>query len=220
MNIGRRTGGFYFNGMIDEVRIYNRALTQSEIQADMNTPVGNGGFEPTSTGSHAEQFQFGFRQSGDRHGKRPRKASSSDEHRRLTAGDWKHRRLRRQQLRLHSIQQLRNLPCPKRQLHHQCSLHSGRRRVRGARRVTIADNAPGNPHTIGLTGTGTASAGLSISPRVSALTFTRTQQFNASQQQRSCQLVSRWCGGRIGGFRNNFHHGPILAAGQLSALTR
>ena len=40
VNIGRRTGGYYFNGVIDEVRIYNRALTQSEIQADMNTPLG------------------------------------------------------------------------------------------------------------------------------------------------------------------------------------
>lgn len=41
VNIGRRTGGFYFNGMIDEVRIYNRALTQTEIQTDMTTPIGN-----------------------------------------------------------------------------------------------------------------------------------------------------------------------------------
>jgi hypothetical protein len=39
-NIGRRTGGFYFNGLIDEVRIYNRPLSQSEIQIDMNTPIG------------------------------------------------------------------------------------------------------------------------------------------------------------------------------------
>jgi len=39
VNIGRRTGGFYFNGLIDEVRIYNRALTASEIQTDMNTPI-------------------------------------------------------------------------------------------------------------------------------------------------------------------------------------
>jgi chitodextrinase len=42
-NIGRRTGGLYFNGVIDEVRIYSRALTQAEIQADMNTPLGGGG---------------------------------------------------------------------------------------------------------------------------------------------------------------------------------
>src|SRR6185295_7336602 len=39
VNIGRRTGGFYFNGIIDEVRIYNRALTPAEIQTDLNTPI-------------------------------------------------------------------------------------------------------------------------------------------------------------------------------------
>lgn len=39
VTIGRRGGGFYLNGTIDEVRLYNRALTQSEIQADMTTPV-------------------------------------------------------------------------------------------------------------------------------------------------------------------------------------
>ena len=37
--IGRRTGGYYFQGTIDEVRLYNRALSQSEIQADMNTAI-------------------------------------------------------------------------------------------------------------------------------------------------------------------------------------
>jgi cell division septation protein DedD len=41
VNIGRRSGGYYFNGIIDEVRIYNRALSQAEIQADMNTPIGS-----------------------------------------------------------------------------------------------------------------------------------------------------------------------------------
>ena len=51
-NIGRRTslyGGFYFNGIIDDVRIYNRALSQAEIQADMNTPVGTPTSTPTAT---------------------------------------------------------------------------------------------------------------------------------------------------------------------------
>jgi len=35
-------GGNYerWSGLIDEVRVYNRALTQSEIQPDMNTPIG------------------------------------------------------------------------------------------------------------------------------------------------------------------------------------
>src|SRR6266850_6648920 len=40
VNIGRRTGGYYFNGIIDELRIYNRALSQAEIQTDMTTPIG------------------------------------------------------------------------------------------------------------------------------------------------------------------------------------
>jgi hypothetical protein len=34
--------GQYFQGSIDEVRIYNRALAQAEIQTDMNTAVGGG----------------------------------------------------------------------------------------------------------------------------------------------------------------------------------
>jgi hypothetical protein len=52
VNIGRRTslyGGFYFNGVIDDLRIYNRALSQSEIQDDMNTPVGSPPPTPTPT---------------------------------------------------------------------------------------------------------------------------------------------------------------------------
>jgi hypothetical protein len=46
-NISAASGGLsiggigeeYFQGLIDEVRIYNRALSASEIQSDMNTPV-------------------------------------------------------------------------------------------------------------------------------------------------------------------------------------
>jgi hypothetical protein len=30
----------WFSGLIDEVRVYNRALTAAEIQADMSTPLG------------------------------------------------------------------------------------------------------------------------------------------------------------------------------------
>ena len=39
VNIGRRTGGYLFGGTIDEVRVYNTALTQAQIQTDMATPV-------------------------------------------------------------------------------------------------------------------------------------------------------------------------------------
>jgi len=37
---GDQTMGQYFHGRIDEVRVYNRALSAAEIQTDMNTPVG------------------------------------------------------------------------------------------------------------------------------------------------------------------------------------
>ena len=33
--------GQNFTGMIDEVRVYNVALTQAQIQSDMNTPIGS-----------------------------------------------------------------------------------------------------------------------------------------------------------------------------------
>jgi hypothetical protein len=36
---GNQPYGEFFNGLIDEVRVYNRALTQTDIQADMNSPV-------------------------------------------------------------------------------------------------------------------------------------------------------------------------------------
>jgi hypothetical protein len=37
---GNNIWGEYFRGLIDEVRIYNRALAPAEIQADVNTPIG------------------------------------------------------------------------------------------------------------------------------------------------------------------------------------
>ncbi|HLC42884.1 MAG TPA: LamG-like jellyroll fold domain-containing protein [Methylomirabilota bacterium] len=36
---GNSVWGEYFQGLIDEVRVYNRALSQAEIQSDMNTPA-------------------------------------------------------------------------------------------------------------------------------------------------------------------------------------
>ncbi|MER6946557.1 LamG-like jellyroll fold domain-containing protein [Nonomuraea sp. NPDC000554] len=41
LRIGGNTAwGEYFSGLIDEVRVYNRAQTAAEIQADMNAPIG------------------------------------------------------------------------------------------------------------------------------------------------------------------------------------
>lgn len=36
---GNTVWGEYFNGRIDEIRIYNRVLAQSEFQTDMNSAV-------------------------------------------------------------------------------------------------------------------------------------------------------------------------------------
>lgn len=44
--LGRNESGDYFPGSIDEVRVYNRALTQAQIQADMNTPIGGAAVTP------------------------------------------------------------------------------------------------------------------------------------------------------------------------------
>jgi len=38
--IGANTYGENFRGRLDDIRIYNRALTATEIQTDMTTPVG------------------------------------------------------------------------------------------------------------------------------------------------------------------------------------
>jgi hypothetical protein len=46
---GNSVWGEYFRGRLDEVRIYNRPLSQAEIQVDMNTPVGGSPLPPDST---------------------------------------------------------------------------------------------------------------------------------------------------------------------------
>jgi len=45
---GDGTFGQYFAGSIDDVRVYNTALTESQVRADMNTPVGGSSPVPVS----------------------------------------------------------------------------------------------------------------------------------------------------------------------------
>lgn len=49
VHVGMGWSGQNWNGRIDDVRIYNTALSQSEIQTDMNTPLSTGGSSPTPT---------------------------------------------------------------------------------------------------------------------------------------------------------------------------
>ena len=46
---GNAVWGEFFSGLIDDVRIYNRALTAPQIQADSVTPVGGSAPAPTWT---------------------------------------------------------------------------------------------------------------------------------------------------------------------------
>jgi len=49
MSVGRtRLGGAPFQGALDEIRIYRRALTAAEIAGDMNTPIGSSSQQPVS----------------------------------------------------------------------------------------------------------------------------------------------------------------------------
>src|SRR5205085_2448856 len=45
---GNSIWGEYFQGLIDEVRVYNRALSAPEIQTDMSTPLGINDSTPPS----------------------------------------------------------------------------------------------------------------------------------------------------------------------------
>ena len=54
---GNSIWGEYFKGRIDEIRIYNRALTSSQIQTDMNTPVS-----PAGGATLARHIQLTIRQ--------------------------------------------------------------------------------------------------------------------------------------------------------------
>ena len=177
VNIARRTGGLYFNGVIDEVRIYNRALLQSEIQTDMNTPIGTGGSNPPppAVTLSSSSMAFGNQTTGTASGAKSTTLTN-------TGGS---------SLAIASIA-VSGANSPDFTQSNNCGASiapSGSCTINvvftpsatGARSatVTITDNAAGNPHTISLTGTGVAAGSLSVSPRVTALTFTRTQQFTA-----------------------------------------
>src|SRR5438105_6130918 len=45
---GNNVWGEYFSGLIDEVRVYNRALSAAEIQTDMTTAIGGGSSSDTT----------------------------------------------------------------------------------------------------------------------------------------------------------------------------
>ncbi len=163
--------GQFFAGVIDEVRIYNVARTPSQIQSDMSTPIGTAGLPVASISPGA--LGFGDQATGTRSDPRTvtltntgsvslginsiavTGANAADFARTTTCGST---------LAAGASCAIQIVFTPS---------------VTGSRTatLTISDTAPGSPHTVSLSGTGT---GFSIMPRVAVVTRTQTQQFSAT----------------------------------------
>jgi concanavalin A-like lectin/glucanase superfamily protein/HYDIN/CFA65/VesB family protein len=163
--------GQFFAGMIDEVRVYNTALNQAQVQSDMGVPVG--GSSGPLVSLNPNSINFGSVPTGSTSSAVPVTLTNSG-NAALTinsiaisggnSGDFAQTNNCGSTLGAGAA----------------CTINvTFRPTTTGSRisSVSISDNAIGNPHTINLAGTGT---GFSISPRVAALTFTQGQQFTAS----------------------------------------
>jgi len=161
----------FFTGMIDEIRVYNVVLNQTQIQADMNTPVSSGSALPLVSFSTAG-ITFGNQATG---------TTSSPQPVTLTnAGG--------ATLSISSIAiaggnaadfgETNNCPSTLAP-NGTCTINVTFSPVdTGAFNsfVQVTDNAPSSPQTVALSGTGT---GFGVTPGVTVLTFTGKQQFNA-----------------------------------------
>jgi chitodextrinase len=163
--------GQFFQGTIDEVRVYSVALTPGQIQADMATAVG-----AASPFASLSRVAVSF-------GNQPVGTSSSPSTVTLTNDGTV-------ALNVSTISFTGAQAADFSQSNNcigslapsaSCTidvrftpLNSG---VRNAS-LSIADNAPGNPHSVALTGTGT---GFSVTPGTSVLTPIQTQQFVVSE---------------------------------------
>jgi len=161
--------GQFFAGMIDEVRVYNIALSQAQIQSDMNTPIGVGGALPLVTLS-AASVNFGNVQTG---------TTSSPVPVTLT-------NVGGAPLTITSIGVSGGNAGDFGQTNNcgtsvaagaGCTINANFAPTTTGPRsssIVIVDNAAGAPHTITLSGAG---AGFSISPRVAVVTSQEKQQF-------------------------------------------
>ena len=169
VNIGRRQGGYYFIGTIDDVRVYDRALAQSEIQADMNTPVGSAPALPAVSLS-STTASFGSQATGTTSPAQPVTMTNSGNDS-LAVGS-----IAITGANGSDFSQTNDCPATLAPSAN-CSINitfspttTGNRSAT----VTITDNAPTSPQTVSLTGTGT---GFAVTPKVTVLTSTLTQQF-------------------------------------------
>ena len=166
------TFGQYFAGTIDEVRVYNVALNQAQIQADMGTPVAGGGSLPGASLSPTS-INFGAQNTGTSSAPIPVTLTNSGG----------------APLSISSITITGGNPGDFSQTNNcgttlatgaSCDINvTFTPTTTGSRisSVSVADNALGSPQSVSLSGTG---SGFQVTPRVVALTFQQTQQFTAS----------------------------------------
>ena len=162
--------GQYFQGLIDELRIYNTARTPSQIQSDMNSPIGssfpiaslstnNLDFGSVSTGSTSSPQSVTMTNLGGValaiSGISVTGTNSSEFSQTSNCGS--------------SL--AANASCSV-----SLTFIPGNTGARNAS-LQIDDNAAGSPHLVTLTGTG---LGYSITPRISVLTPTMSQQFGVT----------------------------------------
>jgi hypothetical protein len=165
----------FFKGIIDEVRVYNVALTAAQIQADMGSPIGSANLLPAASLS-STNVSFGNQTTG---------TTSAPQSVILTntgAVSLANNGIAISGTNSNDFAQTNNCGAsitPNGSCIINVTFTPSATGARSAT-ITISDNAPGNPHTVALSGTGLASTTLSISPRVVALTTTRTQQFTAN----------------------------------------
>jgi Concanavalin A-like lectin/glucanases superfamily/Abnormal spindle-like microcephaly-assoc'd, ASPM-SPD-2-Hydin/Fibronectin type III domain len=162
--------GQVFNGTIDEVRVYNIALSPAQIQADMMTAVNSS--SPFLSLSPAS-LNFGGQAVGSastprvvtltNSGSLPLTVTS------ITTSGSQALEFTQTDNCIGTLAPLGNCG-----INVTFTPESG-----GTRNATlvIADNAPGNPHSLALTGVGT---GFSVSPLTTVLTTSQTQQFTVS----------------------------------------
>ena len=167
---GDSTYGQYFQGMIDEVRVYSAVLTPAQIQADMNAPL-SGSFPQVSL--NPTSVAFGTHNNGTTSAPVP-----------VTVSNIGNVALSISSVTITGAQsgdfaQTNTCGSPV-NAGTNCTINVTFTPTTGGSRaatLTITDNAPGSPHTVPLSGSGT---GLAVSPRSVVVVSGHASQFTTS----------------------------------------
>jgi chitodextrinase len=189
--------GQFFQGRIDEVRVYDTALTTGQVQADMATAVG--GVSPAASLSTLN-LDFGSQAVGTSvqrpitltNGGAVSLSVTSISIAGAEAGDYT------------QTNDCGGALVPAAFCTIMVQFAPGNTGNRNAI-LSINDNAPGSPHTVSLTGTG---AGFGLTPRISVVTPGQSQQFAVNDLATTGAVWS--VDGLVGG---NSSIGTISAAG-------